>query len=875
MSLGIGERFRRIGLRAGACALVLLAAQPARAQRVVAPTEAAPAPPPPAATITLPVIKHDEGAEYPARALKDGVKDAVTVSLILELDATGAVTKATVEAPAGHGFDEAAIAAAEKLTFEPARRNSVAIAAKIKHRYVFSPPPSRLVGKALAATSDKPLAGASVILRAADGTERATAVEENGAWAFANLPPGNYRITIAASGFKTQTIEQDVAPGEEVKNVLRLSPDVVAPGPAVQATAPDDEEEEIRVKGVRPAREVTRRTLERREMNRIPGTNGDALRSLQNLPGVARPPALLGLLIVRGSAPQDTSVFVDGTLVPLVYHFGGLSSVVPTEMLEKIDFYPGNFSAQYGRAMGGIVDVGIRDPRKDKLHGMAQVDFIDARVLAEGPIVKNSGWSFAVAGRRSYVDVWLKPVLVAAGTGVTTAPVYYDYQAMVAKDFNKNTSLRMLFFGSDDKLDILIKTANATDPALAGGISAHTGFWRLQGRFKSKLGKDTDFRLMAAVGEDFIDFSLGDNFFTLRSHPITTRAELAQKIAPGVTANVGLDMLYAPYDVHVRFPPMPRPGEAPSGPGLSRPPLETTDNGAVYQPALFTEFEITPWRGARLVPGARLDYAKSTKAFDLAPRVIARQDLTTGFPRTTAKGGAGVFFQPPQPVETNLVFGQKGLTSNRAIHYDVGVEQEITRNVNISIEGFYKQFDHLVVPRLGNQGRGHAYGIETLLRYTPDARFFGWVAYTISRSVRQDTPSSPVNLIQFDQTHILTVLGSYRLGRGWEIGGRFRLVSGSLYTPRAYGFTDENAGANLALQSYPPLGERLPMFHQLDIRLDKTWTFTSWKFGFYADVQNVYNRANAEGVSNNYNNTQRIYASGLPILPSLGIRGEF
>ncbi|MEO6420844.1 MAG: carboxypeptidase regulatory-like domain-containing protein, partial [Polyangiaceae bacterium] len=766
-----------------------------------------------------------------------------------------------------------AIAAGQKLTFDPALRNGVPIAAKIKHKYVFAPPPARLVGKALAADSNKPLVGASVILHAADGTEQATQAAENGAWAFINIPAGNYRITIAASGFKTQTVEQDVAPGEEVKNVLRLSPEGVA---VVTPVKPgEEEEEEIQVKGVRPAREVTRRTLERREMNRIPGTNGDALRSLQNLPGVARPPALLGLLIVRGSAPQDTSVFVDGTLIPLVYHVGGLSSVVPTEMLEKIDFYPGNFSTQYGRAMGGIVDVGMRDPRKDALHGMAQVDFIDARVLAEGPIVKDSGWSFAVAGRRSYVDVWLKPVLVAAGTGVTTAPVYYDYQAMIAKDFGKNTSLRVLFFGSDDKLDLLIKSANASDPALAGVISAHTGFWRLQGRFKSKLSKDTDFRLMAAVGEDFIDFSLGDNFFTLRSHPITTRAELAQKIAPGLTANVGMDMLYAPYDVHVRFPPQPRPGEAPSGPGLSRPPLETTSSDAIYQPALFTEFEITPWKGGRLVPGARLDYAKDTKQWDVAPRVIARQDLTTGFPRTTAKGGAGVFYQPPQPVETNAVFGQPGLHSNRAIHYDVGVEQEITHNVNISVEGFYKQFDHLVVPRLGNQGRGHAYGIETLLRYTPDARFFGWVAYTISRSVRQDTASSPVNLIQFDQTHILTVLGSYRLGRGWEFGGRFRLVSGSLYTPNAYGFTDENAAANLPLQSYPPLGERLPMFHQLDIRLDKTWTFKSWKFGFYADIQNVYNRANAEGVSYNYNNTQRSFASGLPILPSLGIRGEF
>ena len=35
----------------------------------------------------------------------------------------------------------------------------------------------------------------------------------------------------------------------------------------------------------------------------------------------------------------------------------------------------------------------------------------------------------------------------------------------------------------------------------------------------------------------------------------------------------------------------------------------------------------------------------------------------------------------------------------------------------------------------------------------------------------------------FDQTHILTILGSYRLGHGWEFGARFRLVSGNLVTP--------------------------------------------------------------------------------------------
>src|SRR5690606_894554 len=191
------------------------------------------------------------------------------------------------------------------------------------------------------------------------------------------------------------------------------------------------------VEGERPPREVTRRVIDKAEIERIPGTNGDALRSLLSLPGVARPPAIAGILLVRGSAPQDTQVFVNGIFVPLVYHFGGLSSVVPTEMLEKIDFYPGNFSARYGRVMGGIVDVGLRSPKNDGFHGMAQLDLIDARAMIEGPIPwTDNKWTFAAAGRRSWLDAWLGPALDAAGAGVTQAPRYYDYQFMVERKWD-------------------------------------------------------------------------------------------------------------------------------------------------------------------------------------------------------------------------------------------------------------------------------------------------------------------------------------------------------------------------------------------------------------------------------------------------------
>ena len=834
------------------------------------------APPAPPPNIVLPSIKKDEGAPYPEQALKDGVRDTVTVVLVLTLDAGGRVTDARIDAPVGHGFDEAAVEAARHLEFTPATRNGTPMAAKIKHKYTFTPPPGRILGR-VSASVEGPLRGATVILRGALGggdAERTATTDEKGAFRFDGVPFGAYHLVVSAEGFVAAEGDQDVAPGEEVSNVFRLARVAKALPPAGGNPRPpgDDDVEDVIVHGKRPSREVTKRTMEQRELLRSPGSNGDALRALQNLPGIARPPGLAGLLIVRGAAPQDTQIFVDGTNIPLVYHFGGLSSVVPTELLEKIDFYPGNFSAQYGRAMGGIVDVGMRDPKKDKLHGLAQVDLIDVRLLAEGPLP--GGMSFAIAGRRSWIDAWLGPVLEATGASVTSAPVYYDWQAMLQKDFGKDSSLRLTYFGSDDRLSILLRDVNAQEPALTGSTGFHTSFWRVQMQFKSRLSKQTEVRLLGAVGQDSIDFSIGEIFFKLDSYPFSGRAELSQKIAPGITANFGFDMLWSPYNVDARLPPFPPPGQPPGGPGFSRPPLAVTQDGSIYRPAMYSELELVPWKGARIVPGVRLDYTKETRAWDVQPRFSARQDIGPSYPRTTVKGGVGIFNQAPSPQQSNSVFGQAGLSSNRAIHYGLGVEREFTKNIEVSVEGFYKQLDNLVVTQGGNSGDGQIYGLETLIRYKPDSRFFGWVAYTLSRSLRRDTPDQPIRNTQFDQTHILTLLGSYRLGGGWEVGARFRLVSGNMYTPRAYGFYDANSGTYLPLQDYPPFNSRLPLFHQLDIRIDKTWKFKTWQLGAYADVLNVYNSGNVEGVSYNFNSTKQTYITGLPILPSIGIRGE-
>ena len=470
--------------------------------------------------VTPPTLKKDSPAPYPKQAVDDGVRETITVTLMLTLDAAGRVTDATPETPRGHGFDEAATDAARALEFEPATRDKKPMPSRIKYAYTFAPPPGRLLGRVLAKRDDAPIEGATVTLRDSSGAERTTTADASGAYRFEDVPFGDYRVVVHASGFFDQDAPQAIAPGEEVTATVRIEAVHVEKAPVADAGAPkpnDDDVEDVVVHGEKPSREVTKRTMDQRELLRVPGSNGDALRALQNLPGIARPPGLAGLLIVRGSAPQDTQIFVDGTNIPLVYHFGGLSSVMPDRDAREDRF----LSWQLQRA------VRPRDGRHHRRRCSRSVAAVrrqtatrnghrhDAGIVVRNPrsraggsrstcarsskVRSRRGWSFAAAARRSWVDTWLGPVLTAAGADVTAAPVYYDWQAMVQKDWNKDRQFRVLFFGSDDKVDILTKDTGATSPTLVGDISLHTCFWRVQARYRQKIDKDTEIKLARRV----------------------------------------------------------------------------------------------------------------------------------------------------------------------------------------------------------------------------------------------------------------------------------------------------------------------------------------------------------------------------------------
>ena len=174
----------------------------------------------------------------------------------------------------------------------------------------------------------------------------------------------------------------------------------------------------------------------------MPGSGGDALRVIENLPGVARPSFGLGFVVIRGSAPQNTAFYVQGVQVPLLYHFGALRSALAGDLLERLDFYPGNYSVRYGGVTGGILDVVPRTPDRDAWSGYVDVNLIDAAAFAEGPLAPNA--SIAGGVRRSYLDAVLAGLGDVLPADVTQAPVYWDYQLL--SDWEPTEDARVRFF---------------------------------------------------------------------------------------------------------------------------------------------------------------------------------------------------------------------------------------------------------------------------------------------------------------------------------------------------------------------------------------------------------------------------------------------
>lgn len=649
-------------------------------------------------------------------------------------------------------------------------------------------------------------------------------------------------------------------------------PAAVAPEPTAHETAPVEEGATARVAA--PPREVTKRALESTEITKIAGTRGDPLRAIELLPGVSRSTGD-GPPILRGSNGYDTQVFMDGAPVPNLYHFGGLTSFVHGRVLESVDVYPSNFSARFGRKAGGVVEARLRDPRTDGFHGIAEVSLLDSSLLVETPI----GEKFSMLGaiRRSNIDAVINSAQSSTDLGITAAPVYWDYQAIAAFRPTDVDRLRLVAYGSSDSFKVLFKHPDDDEPAVRGAFGGTSTFHRVQLGYRHRFrgGSEQNTELTYGHGNDQAVFGrLGRVDFA--NDMVQGRTEWASVVSAMLRVTAGLDLLGNHYDGSYRgIPVTAGEGDKASAASAQR-QIAVEANQWVLLPGAYVEAGIRPVPALLIVPGVRADYNDFIAQAAVDPRLSARLDVTD---TTTLKAGVGRFSQSPDERQVVAPIGNPALRMTHATHATVGVEQKLSDTFSGSLEGFGKWIDGAVAgtpggvaPFFENSQEGRIFGGETMLRLSPRSRFFGFLSYTLMRSERRDA-GQPWRLFDRDQTHILAATGVYRLGRGWEAGATLRYTSGSPYTPVTSSTYDASTDV-YSPRSGKPLSERNPAFSRLDLRIQKTWTFSRWSLAAYLDVQNVLDEPNREGFSYSYDYRERQGARGLPILPILGLRGE-
>ncbi|HKQ71076.1 MAG TPA: TonB-dependent receptor [Polyangiaceae bacterium] len=623
-----------------------------------------------------------------------------------------------------------------------------------------------------------------------------------------------------------------------------------------------------------PPREVTKRTLEAKELTRVPGTFGDALRAVEVLPGVTLPPNAQQPLI-RGSNFQDSQVFFDGAPVPILYHFGNFKSFVNSRLLERVDFYPGNFSTRYGRATGGVIEVRPRDPRQDRWGGVVDVSLLDSSAIVEGPV--GSRASMGMAARRSNIDLVFKSLAGSADFNTVAAPLYYDYQYIASIRPTDRDRVRVMMYGSSDRVELVFAKPADDDPAIRGQFAIGTQFHRIQSSWRRQLSGAASQDIQITAGSSKFDVVLGPNSQQrIGVIDIGGRAEWTFALSSRVRAVAGLDVKNEFYRGTYTGPqPTDGEGTLETKFGTQR-TVSAVAHLTVAQPAAYVELGVRPFDALLVTPGVRVDWFSNLGRVAVDPRLSARYEVSR---RLAFKAGVGSFSQPPEPWQAAASFSNPNLAPMRAIQTSAGFDYRFTDTISVGVEGFYKRLEDRVVdtvggahPRYVNDGAGRVWGAELLARVAPRDRVSGLVSYTISRSERSDHGGA-YRLFAYDQTHVVAASCGVALGRGWELGGTFRLMSGRPLTAIA-GRTYDATSDLYIPRSGPLYAERSPVFHRLDVRLEKKWTFSSFSLATYLDVQNVYNQQSVEGRRYNYDYTKSEVVAGLPVLPSLGLRGE-
>ncbi|CAN5690356.1 TonB-dependent receptor [soil metagenome] len=695
--------------------------------------------------------------------------------------------------------------------------------------------------------SPTPIAGASVLT---DRGEIATS-DLDGYFSIA-VSAADRELTVAAAGYLTRSVRIAVGDG-----VLRVELESASGA------------EVIEVRGVAP--EETKPLsyqLTADEIRFIPGAGNDILRAAQMLPGVARIPFAFGGLVLRGTAPRDTAVFLDGIEVPLAFHFGGVTSFYPGGMLSNLTLTAGGFDASYGRAQGGLVTLSTREPRTDRWRMGGSIGLLDSSVQAEGPLAKGGG--IIVGLRRSYFDTIAGPFV----KDNVPLPSYWDFQVRTGwGDARKAGRITPMLFGAIDRV-------------ASNEISVTSSFLRLAVPYHRSWGTTT-LNVTPWIGWNQLSLEETNDEKTERfSRPTVpggVRAELLRDTSWGHLR--GGAELHAGYLAQTAVDVTDGPGDPISGDST----LGWTDVGLWGE----TRVKLDGERFA-LKPGLRVEHYGLSDELVIDPRLNIHQQLSDAI---TMRQSIGRFHQPPTAGDADPETGNPALNSSYIDQLSLGVDAKLPEEIVASVTGYFNYgtgmavrvrnprpggeqpepnlgglgptFELLLEKQLGfaiyreNIGRARSLGAEVLIKRNVGP-WFTLLAYTLSLSQRVDDPRLDQGWRPFelDQRHNLNLAVS-RSWTKWRLGARLQVTTGNPYSPSTY------VPPDLVIQN--AWGGTLPAFISLDLRADRRWRRCWGDINLYIDIQNATFRDNVEGRTFRYDKLRDEDVPGLPIVPFIGV----
>lgn len=726
-------------------------------------------------------------------------------------------------------------------------------------------------GKVRSKINAEPIPFATVVVQ---GSTSGASTDLDGLFRIENLEPGLYNLELAAVGFKS-TIVYEI----EVTNAREANVDVQLEDLAVEVGEAEVVGSSIQNRDEAP---LSVRKIGINEVKRNPGGNRDISRALQSLPGVASVPSFRNDIIIRGGAPNENRFYIDGIEIPNINHFatqgasGGPVGLINVDFIEEVEFYSGAFPTNRGNALSSVIDFGFKEGRKDQYTANAVLGSSDIGLTLEGPTGPNS--SIILSARRSYLQ------FLFAALGLPFLPTYNDFQFKWKTQIDERTSLTVLGLGAID--DFELNTSLADDPNdpdflnnryLLDLLSVNTQWNYALGANLERYYENGKLTLVAS--RNMLNnevFKNEDNdpdkprTIDYLSQEMENKLRLEHKLFldGGWKLNYGAGYEYARFINESSFQQYSFEADALVNVGFE-------SNIDLHKYALFGQMSKT-FLAERLTlsVGLRTDGTEYSQEManplnQLSPRFSMRYYLS---PELSFNFNTGIYYQLPS--YTILGYRENGelLNRNNDLRYKrnkqlvAGFQYDLNkRNSVITVEGFYKDYDFypLSVDKgislanlgadfgvIGNEevvsaSDGRAYGAEFLFQQKFFQGWYGIVSYTYVRSEFSGIDGEFVPSA-WDSRHLVSLTGGKKFKRNWEVGGRFLLSGGLPFTP----FDVENSliiqnwNVNRSgLPDYSRLNsQRIPAFHQLDIRIDKKWFFEKWSLNLFLDVQNVYNQ---------------------------------